>query len=477
MWRTVHGAARSAEAHDKQAPFAYRTRARRARLRPRALLPRPHLIAALLGWLLAAGDVSRALADASQAQFWAVHAQTTYIEQESSDFRAPYSGPNSLTPDAGRETIDATLYLGARPWAGAEAWINPEIEQGFGLSDTHGVAGFPSAEAYKIGSTTPYLRLQRLFLRQTFDGGGEREQVAANANQLAGMRSADRWVLTIGKFAITDIFDLNQYAHDPRSDFLNWTATDAGSFDYAADPWGYTVGAAAERYHGAWSARVGVFDLSDRPNSKDLSPGLSEFQVDLELERRHELLGRPGKLLLTLYDSRGRMGLLDAALQLARETNTVPDAALVRGWRSRRGAQLGLEQQISDDLGLFARIGKASGNVEVYEFTDVDRALSAGLSLQGARWGRPADTVGVAAIDNAISGEREAYLNAGGLGLLIGDGRLPHPGPELIGEAYYSVAAWRALRLSLDYQFVEHPGYNRDRGPVSVYALRVHLQF
>lgn len=435
------------------------------------------LVAAATAAASGAEDVpSGEPSDSDAGERFAVHAQATYVEQETSDFRAPYSGANSLTPDRGRETIDATLYLGVRPWAGAQAWINPEMDQGSGLDDTLGVAGFPSAEAYKIGRNQPYLRLQRLFLRQTLECGGARQTLAPAANELGGTHTADRWVLTVGKFSVTDIFDVNQYAHDPRADFLNWTAVDAGSFDYAADTWGYTVGAAAERYRGDWTVRAGLFDLSKIPNNQRLATGLSEFQVDFEVERRFQLMTRPGKLMLTVFDSYGRMGLLDAANALAQTTGTVPDTARVRDWRSRPGASLNLEQSLGEDLGLFARIGKAAGNVEAYEFTDVDRTASGGLSLKGGSWRRADDTLGVAAIMNGISGAREAYLNAGGLGILVGDGRLPHPGPEAILETYYSLGMGRAVHLTFDYQFIEHPAYNRDRGPASIFALRVHIQ-
>src|ERR1700723_2785750 len=85
-------------------------------------------------------------------QTWAVHIQSTFVTQGNAGFRAPFQGPNSLASDAnGRETADVTLYLGYRPWAGAEIWINPEVDQGFGLSDSFGVAGFPSGEAFKLG--------------------------------------------------------------------------------------------------------------------------------------------------------------------------------------------------------------------------------------------------------------------------------------------------------------------------------------
>jgi len=217
--------------------------------------------------------------------------------------------------------------------------------------------------------------------------------------------------------------------------------------------------------------------LSNVPNSTHLDPGFHEFQSLLELEKRHEFAGRHGRITLTVFESRGRMGLLDDAVQLAANTGNPVDIAAVRKYRDRVGASLNLEQQVTADLGVFARLGKDSGNVEPYEFTDIDRTVSAGLSLQGLRWHRTDDTVGLAAINNGISAARERYLNAGGLGVLIGDGRLPHPGPEQIIETYYSLALLEAAHLSFDYQWINHPAYNRDRGPVSVFAVRLHAQF
>ena len=410
-------------------------------------------------------------------QSFAVHGEFTYVEQEDSDFNAPYSGSNSLTPDQGRETMDANLALGAALWPGAEIWINPEVDQGFGLDDTLGVAGFPSGLAYKVGAERPYLRLQRLFVRDTINGAGERQPVQAAANVLGGERSMDRWVLTVGKFSVTDVFDSNDYAHDPRQDFLNWAAVDAGAFDYAADAWGYTVGAALERYQGQWSLRAGIFDLSDVPNSAHLEPGFHEFQMVTEMEHRHQFAGHPGKLLLTGYESRGRMGLLDEATAMAAATGTAADVAAVRHYRGRFGASVDFQQELTADLGFFARYSKAAGNVEAYEFSDIDRSLATGLSLKGGLWHRDHDTVGTGFIDNGISAARERFLDAGGLGILVGDGKLPHPMAEQILETYYGATLCAYAQLSFDYQWISNPAYNRDRGPVSVYAIRVHLQF
>src|SRR5450631_3501066 len=187
---------------------------------------------------------------------FAVHGQATYVEQRTGGFHVPYAGANSLSPSQSKETFDATLYVGIKLWSGSEVWMNPEVDQGFGLANTLGVAGFPSGEAYKVGRTHPYLRLPRAFVRQTVNLGDALDRVDPGLNQLGGNQSANRVVATAGKFGVGDVFDTNQYAHDPRIDFLNWTAVDAGSFDYAADAWGYTYGAAVEWYQGASSVRA-----------------------------------------------------------------------------------------------------------------------------------------------------------------------------------------------------------------------------
>jgi high affinity Mn2+ porin len=196
----------------------------------------------------------------------AFHEQATLVEQAHPAFRSPYSSLNSLQPAAmGRETSDVTLYAGLRPWQGAEFWFNPELNQGFGLSDTHGIAGFTSAEAFKLGADYPYARIQRAFLRQTIDLGSESEKVDADLNQFAGSQTKDRLVLTLGRFAVTDIFDTNRYANNSRTDFLNWTMNNAATFDFGSDAWEYTMGAAVEWYYDRWTLRVGVVDLSATP--------------------------------------------------------------------------------------------------------------------------------------------------------------------------------------------------------------------
>jgi high affinity Mn2+ porin len=405
-----------------------------------------------------------------------LHGQTTYVQQYAFPFRNPYHGPNSLYPNQGRETWDVTLYAGLRLWEGAELWVNPEILQGFGLSSTLGVAGFPSGEAYKLGASVPYARLSRSFIRQTIDLGGESEKVDASINQFAGSHTADRLVVTVGKYNIADIFDTNKYAHDPRADFMNWALIDAGTFDYAGDAWGFNYGAAVEWYKGQWTLRGGLFDLSIVPGSTDLDPHFSQVQWLGEIEHRHELWGQPGKVALTGFLTRGRFGAYADAIALAQVTGEPADIAAVRRYRSRTGLSLNVEQQLVPDVGMFVRAGFGGGDVESTAFTDIDRTVAAGLSLSGKKWGRPDDVLGVAGVVNNVSSIHQAFFNAGGLGLLVGDGILPNPGLEKIIETYYSfpIFAWR---MTFDYQFVANPGYNRDRGPVSIIGTRVRAQF
>ncbi|MDU6673498.1 MAG: carbohydrate porin, partial [Bradyrhizobium sp.] len=246
--------------------------------------------------------------EALETDRFAFHAQSTLLEQYTPPFRSPYVGTNSLNPNQGRETFDATLYAGMKLWDGAEAWVNPEMDQGFGLSSSVGAAGFPSGEAYKVGANYPYVRLHRAFLRQTIDLGGDVQKIDSGFNQFAGSTTSDRLVITLGKIGIPDIFDTNKYAHDPRSDFMNWSIVDTGTFDYAADAWGYALGGTIEWYTGPWTFRGGIFDLSIAPNTTSLDSRFGQFQWIGEIERRYSILGQPGKIAVTGFLTRGGMG-------------------------------------------------------------------------------------------------------------------------------------------------------------------------
>ncbi len=415
------------------------------------------------------------------------HAQLTTVAQGYPKFRAAWDGPNSLSRVGDlRETNDVTLYAGLRFWPGAELWVNPEIDQGFGLGNTHGAAGFPSGESYKLGYAFPYARVQRAFLRQEVDLGGDKQKVEADLNQFANEVSQDRLVFTVGKFGVVDIFDTNKYANNPKTDFLNWAMINAGTFDYAGDAWGFTYGAAAEWYQDRFTARAGIFDLSAVPAggalngpAYGLDPNLSQFQVVGEIEERHELFGQPGKLKLTGYLSRGRAGSFQDAVNIAAGTGMDPSLALAldRKFRNRPGVSLNLEQQVNESVGFFARAGYTDGGVEPWDFADIDRTAQAGVSISGKDWGRPNDTLGFAGILNGLANSHEAYFAAGGLGILIGDGGLPVYRLEKIIETYYNYALTPNIKVGLDYQLIVDPAYDGARGTANLLAARLHWQF
>ena len=225
------------------------------------------------------------------------------------------------------------------------------------------------------------------FVRQTIDLGGEtrRSRPTSTSSQAPDRESPGDHASASS--ASRDIFDTNKYAHDPRSDFINWALVDTGTFDYAADAWAYTYGAAVEWYQGRWTLRGGLFDLSIAPNSTELDPNFRQFQWIGEIEHRHELWGQPGKVAVTGFLSRGRMGRFADASTSRNSPASRPTLPPCGDITSRTGISLNVEQQLSPDVGVFARAGWASGDVEPYEFTDIDRTLAAGVIVSGKQLG------------------------------------------------------------------------------------------
>lgn len=414
--------------------------------------------------------------------FWdaqiSAHGQFTWLPQGYPSFHAAYSGPQSLSPQAHvAETSQATVFLGLGLWKGASIYIDPEIDEGFGVQNTYGIAGFPNTFAYKVGKSEPYERTHRFFLRQVIGLGGGREDVENGPNQVAGPVDTNRLTLTIGKYSVVDIFDDNKYAHDPVNGFINWTIIDMGAFDYAADAWGYTYGATAEWKQDWWTARAGVFQLSVVPNSIYIEPSLfKQSQAVVEFEDRYAIANQPGKLKFLFFASDAYLGSYNEALAQAAAPGVVPDITAVRARRVKTGGGVNLEQQITPSIGMFARASLANGQYETEEFTEVERSLSGGTVINGDLWGRAKDQIGIGGVLNGISQAHVNYLAAGGLGLIIGDGGLSYSGERII-ETYYKYVLADGMHVSADYQFVDNPGYNTARGPVSLFALKFHAEF
>ena len=368
--------------------------------------------------LLCAPAFAEPAAEPPAPEDWALHGQATFIEQYHPAFRSAYRGANSLDPGSrGNETVNITAYGGARLWDGGEAWADLEMDQGFGLSDTLGVAAFTNGEGSKVGKAIPYLRLHRLFFRQSFDLGGEAKALESQANQLAGSRTEDSLVVTLGKFSPTDIFDTNLYAHDPSHDFLNWGMIDAAPWDYAADAWGYSYGGAAEWTVANWTVRGDCSTCLRIPNGTELTRGFGQYQLD-EGSRAAVHAFHPGwqhqAVGFCQPRAAGRLQRCGCAVaghsQACRHRRRA-----ARRLEARHVAEPTWQQGLTDDLGAFARATWDDGSKEGDDFTDMTNSVSAGLSLKGASWDRKEDTVGLALETGGISKAAQRFFAAGGL--------------------------------------------------------------
>ena len=432
-----------------------------------------------LDWTTAAANgASSTDAWAIDPNNWNVHGQFTYIEQGYPAFRSPYQGANSLTGGGQiQNTISATAFVGYRPWDGTEIYVNPELMQGFGLSDTLGVAGFPNGEAQKSNFPIPRIDIARVFVRQTFGLGGDQETIEDGPNQLAGKQDVSRITITVGRVAVIDLFDGNSYSHDPRVDFLNWNMYCCGTYDLTMDKIGYTWGAAVELNQKNWAIRGGYFLVPTVSNVNTFDtqvPTHGEYIGELEL--RYSLFEQPGKLRLMGWTNIANMGSYADALAMPVSTPNYPDITQTRQVRTNYGFVVNLEQAITSDLGVFSRASWNPGLFEVIGWTDCDESFSLGTVLKGTAWGRPDDKIGVGGVVEGLSPIARAYFAAGGLGILIGDGQLNYR-PEKIFEAYYAYSLNKWATLTFDYQFIDNPAYNADRGPVSVFSGRLHAQF
>ncbi len=414
--------------------------------------------------------------EATQAKF-----QSTYVWQRKPGFPAAYSGTNSLSPEEERRSysLSATAYLGTRTWRGGELYFNPEMVMSQSLSNLTGMGGLSNGENQKGGGSNPTFYLARLFARQTWGMGGETDKIESAANQLAGEADKHRLVGTAGKLSLIDIFDNNSFSHDPRTQFLNWALMTYGAFDFAADQRGYTIGAALEYYHDDWIFRAGRFEQPIDSNGLPLDSRIVAHHGDqVEIEHDHEIAGQPGKVRVLAFRNEARMGAFQDALDYwnVHGRAGVPDVGNVRKDQSKVGFGVNIEQNITPDVGLFARASRNDGDTETYAFAEIERSISGGMVIKGTSWGRPGDALGLAYAQNGLSSYHREYLTHGGLGVFIGDGRINYQ-PEKIVEGYYSLGVTKGTWLSFDYQHIANPAYNGDRGPARILGARLHLEY
>ncbi|BBU64197.1 hypothetical protein MSC49_41320 (plasmid) [Methylosinus sp. C49] len=427
----------------------------------------------------------------SKPELYSVHGQITNILQGYPKFPAFYKGQNSF-PANGQARFGSTanLFLGVHLWEGAAVYLNPEIDVGYGLANSVGAASYVNGAVAKVGRAAPYMRFQRYFLRQIIglgggtaddpDTGSFSETLESTQNQLAGKVDRDRLTLTVGKFAVGDVFDDNVYAHDPTTGFLNFAFNSMGTFDYAADAWGYTHGVALEWKQDWWTARGGLFQLSSIPNSAYIEPVLGrQFMSVGEFEMRYDLAEQLGVLKFLIYGDNGYLNKVDEVVDVSLLTGQFPPDITNNALRKRRvklGGHINLQQQIAPNLGFFLRAGISNGRFETVDYTDIDRQVSFGLVTAGKLWDRPKDEIGAAMAFSGLAGSRVRYFAFGGTSVYIGDGALSYGGEKVI-EAYYKLNLIDGVDLTVDYQIIGNPGHNLDRGPVNVFGLRMHAQF
>ena len=412
-------------------------------------------------------------------EHWNLYFQATSIGQVHPPFASPYSGPLSLISRTEAEaSITSTLFFGLLLARDTRLYFDPELAGGRGFSATNGVANFPNGEMPRVATATPAPYLARLYITQDFGFGDAREAMESEENQLGGSRPATRYSITIGRFTVTDFFDNNRYAHDPRTQFMGWAIMYNGAWDYPADTRGYTWGWMHEFHTRRWSVRYASTAEPRVANGLRFDRRILRDRGDVfEGEVDYKPHGHAGAVRFLNYYNRTDSGRYADAIKLADETNTTPDITLVhRPGTLKYGFGASADQEIAKDVGIFGRWGWNDGHTQSFAFTAIDRLYQLGISVTGSRWHRPNDVVATGLTASGLSAIHAEYLARGGLDFLIGDGALRY-GQEIVSESYYNAQLFHGFFATVDLQHITNPAYNRDRGPVWAASLRLHLEY
>jgi len=412
----------------------------------------------------------------STPERWNLFWQATSVGQYHGTFRSPYSGPFSLQSVTERDvSLTTTLFLGLRLEKNTTLIFNPEIAGGRGFSGVDGLANSSNGELPRVASATPKPYVARLYVSHDFGFGSATENVESDANQLAGSRPVNRYTVTVGRFTLTDFFDNNLYSHDPRSQFLGWGVMFNGAWDYPADVRGYTWGMVHELHTRNWSFRYGSAAMPREANGLRFDRRLLRNRGEVfEQERRYAPGGHEGAIRVLEYMNRANAGDYGKAIALAGSGRPVVTDTRSNG-TLKYGFGLNVEQEITKSIGVFGRLGWNDGKTESFAFTAIDRLATIGVSVNGQLWHRRFDTAATEITSSGISAVHARYLARGGYDFLIGDGALRY-GREVISESYYSARLFPGFFAAFDLQHVANPAYNRDRGPVWIPSLRLHME-
>lgn len=428
----------------------------------------------------AAADALTLFPHSESSRYW-ISGQANIIFQWHPAFTAPYTGKNSLQPYGENATSKLyTLYLGYELTRSTEVYLDFESAGGHGISNALGLAGFTNLDVVRNPSLSSAPYIARAIIRQIIPLTDERASEDRGVFALATTVPTRRIEIRAGKFSVVDFFDQNTWGSDSHLQFLNWTVDNNGAYDYAANTRGYTDGAIIE-YDDHWfTARFGEMLMPKIANGIHLDADLTRARAEnLEFDvSGNRIAHRAGVLRFLTYLNHANMGNYREAIEeyLNGEVSTPDITATRRQGRHKYGFGINFEQEVAPDIGVFGRLGWSDGRNESFAYTEVDRTLELGAFSQGARWHRRNDRAGVVFNVNGISAAHAQYLALGGLGFLLGDGALTY-GPEKIFEGFYTTHIWRGFFASFDIQHVNNPGYNMARGPVTVPALRLHVDF
>ena len=406
--------------------------------------------------------------------------QANFITQGHPTFDSPYEGPNSLSPDGQFVTSRViTLYTGFRLTGTTDFFFDLEEAGGHGIGDALGVAGFTNLDVVRNPSLGQAPYVARAMIHQMIPLSAETTEADVGPLQLESTVPVRRLDIRAGKMSTVDWFDVNAIGSDSHLQFMNWAIDNNGAYDYAADTRGYTYGLILEYNDRSWAFRFGEMLMPKIANGAHLDADIARARGEnYELELHRELLPKRLTIIRPLaFVNHADMGSYREAIHEYESGQVaVPDITATREQgRVKYGFGLNLEQELTHMLRAYGRFGWNNGKTESFAYTEVDQTFSGGADLRGDRWHRREDKFGAAFVSDAISGDHREYLALGGLGFLLGDGKLNY-GRENILEGYYTAHVWHGVNLSADVQRVWNPGYNRDRGPVFVGALRLHLE-
>jgi len=417
-------------------------------------------------------------------RYW-VSGQANVIFQGRLPFHSQYEGTNSFHNSAEYKTsMVGTLYTVLRRNRSirynTDFIFDLESAAGRGLSEALGLAGFTNLDVVRNPNLGAKPYVARYEIHQVIGLTDKTTSQEANFFAPASTVPERRVEFRAGKMTLPDFFDLNSVGSDSHLQFMNWTVDNNGAWDYAADTRGYTVGGLAEYDDRAWSLRYGVFAMPVVANGIDMDWAFSRAHGqngEFEL-RRSWVPQRKGVTRVLFYANRAHMGVYREAVQAYRsgEDATPTITAHEHFGALKYGFGYNTEQELTANLRVFGRFGWNEGRHESFAYTEVDQTVEAGSDYAEERWHRPQDKVAIAVVSNAIKRDHQNYLKLGGLGFLLGDGRLNY-GRENIVESYYTWHAWKGMFYSVDVQHVNDPGYNRDRGPAWVGSVRAHVDF